>query len=71
MKINIEKLQILIKEQFKNNQFECASELGISREYLNKILNKMEKSDSPKLCNSLIMYCRKNNLREEDYIFLN
>ena len=70
MKIKIEKLQLLIKEVFKNNQQECASKLGVSREYLNKILNTEENLDSPKLCNALIMYCKKNNLKEEDYIFL-
>ena len=69
MKIKIDMLQMLIKEQFKNNQYECASALGISREYLNKILNRVENLDSPKLCNSLIMYCKRNNLKEEDYIF--
>lgn len=70
MRIKIEMLQMLIKNEFKNNQYECANTLGISREYLNKILNKEERLDSPKVCNSLIMYCKKNNLKEEDYIFL-
>lgn len=70
MKINKEKLQKLIEEKFDNNKTKFEETIGISREYVSKVLNKKEDNDSAKLCNAIILFCESNNLNYKDYIFL-
>lgn len=70
MKVNIENLQKLIDEKFDNNKTKFAETIGISREYISKILNEKENNDSSKLCNAIILFCESNNLNYKDYIFL-
>lgn len=70
MKINIEAIKELIKERFRDNQAYFADEIGISREYVNRLLNGKIHSNSDKLCNSIIKYCELNNLDFRKYIFL-
>lgn len=70
MKVNIESLQKLIEEKFDNNKTKFAETIGISREYISKVLNEKENNDSAKLCNAIILFCESNNLNYKDYIFL-
>ena len=70
MKVNIGNLQKLIEEKFDNNKTKFAETIGISREYISKILNEKENNDSSKLCNAIILFCESNNLNYKDYIFL-
>lgn len=70
MEVNIENLKILIKEKFKNNKTKFAETLGISREYISKLLNGKEDKTSAKICNAIILYCESNNLDYRKYIFL-
>ena len=71
MKVNIENLQKLIEEKFDNNKTRFAETIGISREYISKVVNEKENKDSAKLCNAIILFCESNNLNYKDYIFLN
>ena len=71
MKVNIENLQKLIAEKFDDNKTKFAETIGISREYISKILNEKENNYSSKLCNAIILFCESNNLNYKDYIFLN
>ena len=71
MKVNIENLQKLIEEKFDNNKTKFAETIGISREYISKVVNEKENNDSAKICNAIILFCESNNLNYKDYIFLN
>lgn len=71
MKVNIENLQKLIEEKFDNNKTKFAETIGISREYISKVVNEKENNDSAKLCNAIILFCESNDLNYKDYIFLN
>lgn len=70
MKVNIEKMQKLVEEKFDNNKTKFAESIGISREYISKVLNEKENNDSAKLCNAIILFCESNNLDYKDYVFL-
>lgn len=70
MEINILNLKELIREKFKNNKTKFAEEIGISREYVSKLLNGKQDGDSVKICNAIIVYCENNNLDYKQYIFL-
>ena len=70
MKINIQKLQKLIKEKYRGNQTFFAEDVNIDRSYLNQLLNGKITNNSPKVCNAVINYCEKNNLDYKEYIFL-
>lgn len=70
MKINIRKLEELIQEKFNGNKTKFAENIGISREYVSKILNDKSENNSAKFCNALILYCENNKLDYKDYIFL-
>lgn len=70
MKIKTEKVQKLIEDRFKNNKTKFAKTVGISREYVSKMLNEKECNDSAKFCNAIILFCEANNLNYKDYIFL-
>lgn len=70
MQLNIEAILQHIKDKFRNNKTAFAEEIGVSREYLNLVLNKKANSHSSKICNGVIMYCERNNLDHRKYIFL-
>lgn len=70
MKINAQKIEELIENKFRGNLSFFAETIGIDRSYLYQILNKRKNENSPKTCNAIIKYCKKNNLNCEDYIFL-
>ena len=70
MKINVEKVKELIEDKFRGNLSFFAETIGIDRSYLHQIFNKQKNENSPKTCNAIIKYCEKNNLKYEDYIFL-
>lgn len=69
MEVNVENLKKLIEENFENNKTKFAETIGISREYVSKLLNGKEDKASAKLCNSIILYCESNNLDYKKYIF--
>ena len=71
MRINIQKMQELIKKKYRGNQTFFAEEADIDRSYLNQLLNGKITDNSPKICNAMISYCIKNKLDYKDYIFLN
>lgn len=70
MEVNIQKLEELIRQKFDNNKTKFAETIGISREYVSKLLNGKKDNDSAKICNAIILYCETNNLDYKDYIFL-
>ena len=70
MKINIRNIETLIQDKFNNNKTKFAETVGISREYISKLLNEKDGIDSAKICNAIILYCENNNLNYKDYIFL-
>lgn len=70
MEVNIQKVEELIKEKFNNNKTKFAETIGISREYVSKLLNDKNDKDSAKICNAIILFCESNNLDYKDYIFL-
>ena len=70
MEVNVENLKKLIEEKFQNNKTKFAETLGISREYISKLLNGKEDRNSAKICNAIILYCESNNLDYKKYIFL-
>lgn len=70
MKINVQKIEGLIENNFRGNLSFFAETIGIDRSYLYQILSKQKNENSPKTCNAIIKYCKKNNLNYEDYIFL-
>lgn len=64
----VEKVRILIKEKFHDNNSYFAKEIGMGREYVSAIVNERIPADSPKFCNALIAYCEKNNLDYKTYV---
>ena len=69
MEVNIENLKKLIEKNFENNKTKFAETIGISREYISKLLNGKEDKTSAKICNAIILYCESNNLNYREYIF--
>lgn len=71
MTINIEKVNELISQKFRNNKSFFADEIGVDRSYLSVILNGNGNENSPKVCNAIIHFCKKNKLDYKKYIFFN
>ena len=57
MEAKVEKVRLLIKEKFHDNNSYFAKEIGMGREYVSAIVNERITADSPKFCNALIFYC--------------
>ena len=72
MKIKKEAIEFLIQSKFRNNQASFADEIGITREYLNRLINddSTDIFDSPKLCNNFISYCINNKIDYKRFIIL-
>ncbi len=71
MKIRKEELLRLIQEKFRDNQAFFADEIGISREYVNRLINRdIDMIESSKLCNKLITYCVRKKIDYKDVIIL-
>jgi hypothetical protein len=70
MRLNIEAINQLIKDKFRNNKSFFADEIKVDNGYLSGVLNEKKTSYSNKVCNAVIVYCEKNNLNYKDYIFL-
>lgn len=72
MKIKKEAIEFLIQSKFRNNQASFADEIGITREYLNRLINddSTDIIDSPKLCNNFISYCINNKIDYKRFIIL-
>lgn len=68
MQLDIEAISQLIKEKFRNNKTAFAEEIGVNRAYLNLVLNKKAISHSPKICDGVIKYCKRNKLNYNKYI---
>lgn len=68
MKVKVSKLEGIVFEKFDGNQTKASKKLQISRTYLNQILNKKIKPNSPKVCNAIIKYCKENKEDEKEYI---
>lgn len=70
MKINVEEVINLIKNQFNNNQTLFAQTLGIERTHVNKVLRNNGRGAGALFCGALIKYCNDNDMDYEKYIFL-
>ena len=70
MKLNIEKVNQLIAEDYRNNKSFFADKIGVNREYLSAILNGNGNETSPKICNAIIEFCKRNGLNYDNYIIL-
>lgn len=68
MEINITAVNELIKNKFRNNKTWFAEVIGINNSYLNRILNGKAKTSGFKVCNTIINYCKKNNLDYTKYV---
>lgn len=71
MKLNIDALLQLIKDNFRGNKTWFAEEIGVDTSYLNSILNRKAIDHSPKVINGVLKYCQQNDLDYKRYIFLN
>ena len=70
MKVNIENINKLIKENFRNNKTWFAEEIGMNPKYVIQILNGNESDESPKFIKCLLKYCKSKKINYNDYIFL-
>ena len=70
MRIDIDAVNELIKEKFRNNKKWFSEEIGVDYSYLNQILNKKKIDHSPKIINGIMKYCEKNKIDSKKYIFL-
>ena len=71
MRINVDEVNKLIKEKFRNNKRWFAEEIGVDSSYLNQVLNKKAIDHSPKIIRGILNYCENNKLDSNKYIFLN
>lgn len=70
IELNIEAVQELIKEKFRNKLTYLADELEIDYSYLNQIMHKRRPATSKKVCNRIIKYCIENGLDYRKYIIV-
>ena len=70
MEINVEALNILLKERFNSNQAKMARVLGVDKPQLNRILKNNGKGAGKKFFGGLIKYCDFNELDFHGYISL-
>lgn len=70
MKLNVEKVNELIKRKFNNNQTLFAKEISADRTHLNRVLRSNGNGAGAVICGGIIRYCEENNLNYKDYIFL-
>lgn len=71
MKIRKEVLLKLIQEKFRDNQAYFADTIGITREYVNRLLNNdSDVIESAKLCNKLVTYFISNGWEYEPLFIL-
>lgn len=71
MSPNMKALDKLLKTKFNNNQSEMARVFGVERTHLNKVFRSNGKGAGANICGAIMKYCTENNLKIEDYIFLN
>jgi len=70
MRLNIDEINVLVKNNFRNNKSWFADELGVSRNYVSLVLNGKAIDDSAKFCKAIVSYCEKHNMDWHKYIFL-
>lgn len=70
VRINVDNVNELIKERFRNNKSWFAEEIGVNSSYLIQVLNKKEIDHSPKIINGIVDFCKRNKLNSNQYIFL-
>ncbi len=68
---NMKALNELLKTEFNSNQSEMARTFGVERTHLNKVFRSNGKGAGANICGAIMKYCTENNLKIEDYIFLN
>ena len=69
MSLNVENLKKLMQEKYKGNYNAFARATGINVALLHRILNG-KGGAGMKTINELVVFCKKNDLKVEDYIFL-
>lgn len=67
---NMKALNKLLRIEFDNNQSEMARVFGVERTHLNKVFKSNGRGAGTTICGAIIKYCNQNNLKLEDYIFL-
>lgn len=70
MEVNIEELELLLREKFNGNQSIFAEEMGLERTHVNKVFKNKGKGAGAIFCGAIIKYCNNNNLDYQKYIFL-
>lgn len=70
VRLNVDAVNELIKDKFRNNKSWFAEEIGVNGSYLIQVLNKKEIDHSPKIINGVVDFCKKNELNPSKYIFL-
>ena len=70
LRVNIEMVCELIKQNFRNNKTFFAETIGVDPSYLSAVLNNKAIDHSPKICNGIMKYCQDNNLDYKKYIIL-
>ncbi|GFP77467.1 XRE family transcriptional regulator [Clostridium fungisolvens] len=69
MNINVNTFQKLIEDNFYGSYNKCAKALNVAPSTICRVVNGNNNA-GVKLLSSLMQYCNDNNLRYEDYIFL-
>lgn len=69
MYLNKSKIRILMDSNADGSYREFARQLGIDVAQLHRVLNT-ESNAGPKFLGKLMVYCEKNNLKFNEYIFL-
>ncbi len=71
MEVNIDKLEMLLKEKFWGNKSLLARTLELDVSHVNRVFNNNGKGAGAKFCGAIIKYCESNNLNYKEYIFFN
>lgn len=69
MRIDIQALDLLIKESYRNNKTWFAEEIGIDPHYFGQIMIGKQKANSPKAVRGIVSLCKKKNIDYKKYIF--
>lgn len=69
MEADIDKLEQLIKKEFRGNKTWFSEVIGINKSYFNEIMNKRKSAKSTKLCSAIIKWCENTKRDYKEYIF--
>lgn len=72
IRLNTNNIKNLITQKYRNNLTWFAEEIGVDRSYLSLALNnRKENKKYSSIALAIIIYCLKNKLNINEYIFFN